>query len=578
MKKTLLILSLFALFAACKANHKVVNLEFLITNDLHGAYFDSLYTEDSVHSFSMSKIYGYAERQRAELGKDNIVMIDVGDNLQGDLCTNYANYVDTVASAPKQKHLITRIFEYVGYDAIVVGNHDIETGHTIYDRIKNEISIPYLAANAIDEKTGKCYFLPYCILNKNGVKVAIIGLTNHYITNWIDSSLYRGIKFYSICSIADSLVNAIRNKENPDLTIMAIHSGMGTVDDNHGENVAMALASKIKNVDILLAAHDHKTFSKTVYNGNDSLLVIESGTNGAHIAKIDVSLQFKHKKVIKKIIRNELVSMINQPSNDIYNKYFYPDFLKVKAYANLPVGYLSSDLNTIDALFGYSDYINTINSIQMTYAKSDISFTAPLKAGPIIKKGVIKISDMIDLYPFENYLYKIELTGQQIKDYLEYTYSKWVNTLENPGDHILRIKYDKHSGSYVFITRIFNYDAAKGIKYTVDITKKQGNRISIISMEDGTPFNISKKYSVALTSYRASGGGELLQNGAKVNPSDIVVIEHLPNIRDLIQKYIQTGHTLPITDTPNWKFIPENLAKVSFKRDSALISRRISDR
>ena len=125
------------------------------------------------------------------------------------------------------------------------------------------------------------------------------------------------------------------------------------------------------------------------------------------------------------------------------------------------------------------------------------------------------------------------MTGQQIKDYLEYSYDNWVN---------------KKGPSY-------NWDSADGILYEVSKSAPAGERVRIQSLSDGKPFELDKTYKVAMTSYRASGGGDLLRNGAKVDPAQLVIVDRLKDIRSLIGDYItKRGEIAPSVAT-NWKFV-----------------------
>ena len=171
------------------------------TTDVHGAYFDSLYVDNMANRTSLSNVSSYMKEVRASGVQP--ILIDVGDNLQGDIAAYYFNYVAT--DVP---HLMPRIMEYLGYDAVIVGNHDIETGHSVYDRITRELKMPYLAANAafdrdengvadMDEDpksklVSDAYFLPYCIIDRGNVKVAVIGMTNANIKSWLSESYWNG--------------------------------------------------------------------------------------------------------------------------------------------------------------------------------------------------------------------------------------------------------------------------------------------------------------------------------------------------------------------------------------------------
>ena len=117
-------------------------IQLLTTNDVHGTYFDSTYVGNGVKK-SLLAVKPIVDSVRAAAGADKVVFIDAGDCLQGDNAAYYFNYVDTLSP-----HVYPRLAAYMGYDAVTVGNHDIETGHKVYDRIARDLEshgIPFLA-------------------------------------------------------------------------------------------------------------------------------------------------------------------------------------------------------------------------------------------------------------------------------------------------------------------------------------------------------------------------------------------------------------------------------------------------
>ena len=165
-------------FSSCsqgKLKDGTYTFEVYATNDLHGRFFDSLYISNekyAVHPYSLASVSTAIKEARERADAENVVLLDIGDHLQGHNAAFYYNFIDTVPN-----HIFSRVVNYLDYDAVVVGNHDIEPGHYVYDKVATELDAPYLAANAIDINTEKPYFEPYTILNKNGIRIAVSGLT-----------------------------------------------------------------------------------------------------------------------------------------------------------------------------------------------------------------------------------------------------------------------------------------------------------------------------------------------------------------------------------------------------------------
>ena len=232
MKKILIAaLAILTMSCSCKKNGEYT-LDIYAVSDVHGRYFSESYTGGDDQA-SLSSVSAYIKEMRKE--NPDLILIDNGDNLQGDNAAYYYNYIET--DVP---HLYARITDYMKFDAVVVGNHDIEPGHPVYDRLKKEYKMPFLAANAIDEKSGKPYFQEYTVLKRGGLKVAIIGMVTPRISSWLPEEKYSGIEFREAAGFTQDLVDRVRAKEKPDVVILSIHAGTGTGPNHrsreHGEH------------------------------------------------------------------------------------------------------------------------------------------------------------------------------------------------------------------------------------------------------------------------------------------------------------------------------------------------------
>lgn len=517
-KRFLIFLFSFYVLALSSCADRVYTVNIYATNDVHGSFFSAPYTDGGQYQLSLSNVSSYIKSCREE-GNQNVVLLDVGDNLQGDNAAYYFNYVDTA----RTKHFLSRAMEFMKYDAVVLGNHDIETGHLVYDRIDREMTVPYLAANAVDSRTGKAYFQPYAVINRRGVKLAVIGMENPNIHKWLAPGLWTGIEFKPIYEMLDSLVNVVRVEENPDLIVLAIHAGIGSEDEYSLENPALYIAKRVKGIDAVFAAHDHKYYVSKVFNGQDSITVIEAGSKCNSVSNVNISFKKRKGVAYDKKITASLIDMADVPSDPEYDSFFSEDFNKVKAFTNVKIGYLTKDIIFNESMYGMSDYLNIIHLAQLSASGTDISISAPLSTHGTIEKGDIIYKDLFDFYRFENQLYVLNMTGSEIKDYLEASYDSWVQG-RGPS---------------------FNYDSAAGINYTVSRSAKYGNRVKILSMAGGKPFYPGKIYTVAMTSYRASGAGDLL-SAANIKNEDLDtrIIKRYPEIRELLYQYILQIGTL----------------------------------
>ena len=203
-----------------------------------------------------------------------------------------------------------------------------------------------------------------------------------------------------------------------------------------------------------------------------------------------------------------------------------------------------------------------------------MSFAAPLSYNSVLRGGALTMRDMFKFYRYENSLYTMRLKGSEIKDYLEYSYMKWVDVMTSPDDHLLLLDTTNAPRHYSFKNPNFNFDSAVGIVYEVDVTKPAGEKISIKSMRNGEPFSMDADYTVAMNAYRANGGGEILTKGCGIPHDELEsrVVDATPyDIRYYITEYIEKKQRIDPKPFNNWKFVPEDWCRKAAARDARLL-------
>lgn len=566
-------LTLFALQGGAKTVKH--SLHVVSTGDIHGAWFDESY-DGARKRTSLIAVSNMVSNLRASVGEGNVLLLDAGDALQGDQCAYYYNYVDTLTP-----HLFPRMAAYMKYDALVVGNHDIETAHPVYDRIARDLKacgIPYLAGNAL-KPDGEPYFDEYKVFNRAGLKVLVLGYTNPNIKSWLAGEKWTGMTFESLIPLVGERIAAIQKKEKPQVTILVIHSGSGSGDGSVLESQGLDLAGSLDCVDLIISSHDHAPLAKDW--GNRSMM--NSGSNCRNVGHAVIDVETSGKKVVKKSVLSEVRKIESRYADRKMREAFSKDFEAVKAFTLRPVGKLASDIRIRDAYAGPSFIMNLIHTVQLSVPEAKLSFSAPLTFDSTIRAGQLLYRDMFTIYKFENELNVVNLTGREIKDYLEYSYDQWI---VNSPDHVLKIceRPDPRTGAsrWSFRERSYNFDSCAGLIYTVDVTKPRGSRILIESLADGSPLEMDALYPVAMTSYRANGGGGILPKGAGVGAGMLKerLVASYPAIRDLIYEYVmKTGTLSPGTVSDpkvigNWKFIPEDRVAPLMESDFGLLFRK----
>ncbi|MCH7974562.1 MAG: bifunctional metallophosphatase/5'-nucleotidase, partial [Bacteroidetes bacterium] len=438
--KSVYIKSFYLLLITFTVNAQTVKIKFIETSDVHGAILPYDFVNDTTTTSSLAQVHSYVNMERY-LGGQHVILLDNGDILQGDPLVYYYNYEDTTTT-----HIYAQAMNFMSYDVATIGNHDIETGHAVYDKFRTEISFPWLAANAVNTQTGEPYFKPYTIIEKEGVKIAVLGMITPGIPHWLPENIWEGIEFEDMIETAKRWVPVIQQKENPDLLIGLFHSGVNysyggeTKETYRNENASRLVAEQVPGFDIVFVGHDHAGWNfKTVNTNNDSVLILGTLSRARTVAVATVTMSFDStlNKWIKENITGDIVEIAKyHPDNHFMSK-FMMSLSIIGNYVAKPLGEIAKSISSTASIFGPSEFIDLIHTFQLETTDADISFVSPLSFNSEIDSGWIYVRDMFKLYRYENFLYTMELTGQEVKDFLEYSFAGWFNLMENEDDHLL---------------------------------------------------------------------------------------------------------------------------------------------
>ncbi|MBQ6378255.1 MAG: bifunctional metallophosphatase/5'-nucleotidase [Prevotella sp.] len=584
MKKALIIavVMLCSTLAVTGQTSKTVRFKVIETSDVHGHFFPYDFMERKPLKGTLVRANTYINKEREKFGRENLLLIDNGDILQGQPCVYWSNYV-----MPEDENLAARVINYMQYDAETVGNHDIEPGHQVYDKWIREVRCPLLGANIVKEGSdGKANpkniyegLQPYSIHYIDGVKVAVIGMLTPAIPNWLNKSIWKGMEFEEMTACARKWVKYLKDVERPDLIFGLFHSGKdgGIVTPDYEENATAAVAREVPGFDIIFFGHDHQVHNEWITNKDgQQVLIIDPSCWAQNIAEAVVELTYENGRLVKKDIQGEIVSVRDEAIDEQMMSHFQKDIDEVKTYVSEKIGRFESDIHTRESFFGNAAFTDLIHNLQLQITGADISLNAPLSFNTTIQAGDVTMADMFKLYRFENLLFVLRMTGEEIRKHLEYSYDMWTNTMASPEDHALRLndasKGDQQRTGFQYYT--FNFDSACGIDYEVDLTKPDGEKVRILRMSDGKPFDEKKWYKVAMNSYRANGGGELLTLGAGI-PQDSLdsrVLFHTDrDQRHYLTEEIRRMGSVDPKPNANWKFVPEDWVKPALERDSQLL-------
>ena len=555
------------------AENKAVQISLVATSDVHGSFFPYDFIERKPVGGSLTRVSSYVKELRKQYGK-NLILLDNGDILQGQPTCYYSNYVK-----PELPNAAALAMNYMGYDAQTIGNHDIETGHAVYDKWIKELNCPTIGANIIDTKTGETYVKPYIIVEREGVKIAIVGMITPAIPSWLSETLWKGMRFEEMTACAKKWVDHIKKVEKPDVVVGLFHSGWngGISTMHYNEDSVEAIANTVDGYDIIFFGHDHhkrKAVVKSPSGGN--VLCLDPACNAMYVADAMVNVRIEDGKIAEKTIEGNVVSVADYPEDNDFNTHMQSVRDSVDNYVNRKLGTITRAIKTSDSFFGSSDFNDFIHEVQLAVTGAEISFTAPLTFDATIEKGDILMSDMYKLYRYENDIYMMKLRGKEIRKHLELSYDQWVNTMTSPDDHIMLLadstQYDKQKCGFKNLT--FNFDCAAGIDYVVDVTKPDGEKVKILRMSNGEPFVEDKWYKVAMNSYRGNGGGELLTRGAGIPASELesrIMWRSEHDQRHYLIKEIERRKIVDPKTFGNWKFVPEEWTKSAIEKDRKLL-------
>ena len=547
-----------------------LTIKLIHTTDTHGCFFPFDFIEGRPCNGSMARISTYVKRMRSKYG-NRLLLVDGGDILQGQPTCYYCNFVQ-----PQMKNVAARVINFMRYDLQTIGNHDIETGHAVYDKYAAELDCDLLAANVVNEVTLKPYFKPYAIRNIEGVKIAFIGMLTPTIPYWLQKDLWSGMKFLDIPSCMAQWVKHVREVEHADAIVALFHSGFdgGIQDANGSENACVTTARNVPGVDLILCGHDHQLKREYVTNHGKEICIINPSSNAHYVSECRLCFEFNQEGTPKlNAVKAQLRNIDNENVDESFMEQFNKDIEQVKQYVSRKLGIFAHSIYTRDCFFRSAPFGDLIHDIQLEHIGADISLNAPLKFDACIRKGDVHVSDLFNLYTYENQLYVIKMTGKELKDLLEMSYGQWVTTMKSPDDHIMLMKQDG-TGHWHWTNLAFNFDTAFGIDYEVDVRQNYGKKVNILRMTNGQPFCEDKTYRVAMNSYRGNGGGELLTRGAGISlkelPNRIEYVSEKDQ-RSIIMDYIECHKVIDAKPHNNWSFVPMEWTEPALERDYKLL-------
>lgn len=524
-----------------KENTKQIKI--LYTSDVHGNATPILYGSNEQVDLGLVKYTTAVKEIKAR--HEDVILIDNGDLIQGTpFMTHYVKSQYSALPNP-----MISLMNEINIDAAVIGNHEFNFGKEVLDKATEESTFPWLSANVLSEATGEPYFgTPYIIKEmSDGIKVAIVGVTTHYIPNWESPHNIEGMQFYDALITLKKWVKYIQDTEQPDVMIASYHGGfesdINTGDPTEaltGENQGYKMCEEIEGIDVLLTGHQHRELIGKV---ND-VLVIQPGKNGQKYGEIDLMLECIDNtwKLINKSA--SLQSLTNVKSDPKALTMIKGLEASTQEWLDQPIGNIIGDMTIQEpfkARISKHPFIEFIQKVQMDAGGVDISTVSLFNNDTDGFSSRVTMREVVSNYMYPNTLVVLALKGKDIIAALEKSAEYFI--IDTDGEIAVNPIYMEPKPQH------YNYDMWEGINYIIRVSNPIGARIENISYHD-QPLEDNEIYHVALNNYRAGGGGDFPMFKDKPIVKDIQI-----DTVELIRAYFEKHEDIQATTTENFKVI-----------------------
>ncbi|WP_028047777.1 bifunctional UDP-sugar hydrolase/5'-nucleotidase [Cellulomonas sp. URHE0023] len=556
------------------------HLTVMGTTDLHGSalnwdYFKNAEYDDSAHNdVGLAKVSTLVDQVRADKGRTNTLLIDAGDTIQGTSLAYYYAKVEPIGK--RVEHPMAAAMNAIGYDAAAVGNHEFNYGIPYLRTFEKQLDFPLLAANALNDASGRPAFQPYTIKtvrppHGKPVHVGILGLTNPGIAIWDKANVEGKMHFDGLVEQAARYVPEMKRK-GADVVVVAAHSGADT-SSSYGdtlpfpENAATLVAQQVPGIDAILVGHAHQEIAQRVVTNTATgkpVVLSEPLKWGERLSVFDIDLSFARGRWTVQSVGAQVLNSNTVPEDPKIVQLLAADQQKVVTYVNGVIGTATEAMSAATARYEDTAALDFINYVQAGAVKADLtgadaelpvlSIAAPFNKDAAIPQGDVSVRDIAGLYIYDNTLVGIKLTGAQVKAYLEKS-AEYFKAAPSPGTYAAADLTNAVTPTAPNGTPDYNYDVMGGLDqpltYDIDLAQPVGSRVTGLAY-GGVPVTDAQEFVVAINNYRQSGGGNF--PGVVGAP---VVYNRQVEIRQLLIDWVTQNQVVdPATfsaSNPDWR-------------------------
>ncbi|ARK35531.1 bifunctional metallophosphatase/5'-nucleotidase [Lactiplantibacillus plantarum] len=493
-----------------------MKIKLISTSDVHGYLAPTDYSRrDNIAPFSLSRaatvIHQLSREDTADVWP---IVIDNGDYVQGSPLTYFIARHHQEA-AP----LYSRLANCNHVQAGIFGNHEFNYGLDYLDLCESSRQYPMLAANIHDDLHRTLFSKPYTILERAGIKVAILGLTTQFVAHWEQPHHIAGLHFEDVVATAKHWVPKLR--QLADVVVIAYHGGLERdpqtdrpTERMNGENRGSALLAEVPGIDAMITGHQHRQLAVTVHG----VPVTQPGMKGTNVAMITLELDRNHQVTTS---HPEIYPVADAPPNTQVMQLVGPINDQMEDWLDTPLGQINGNMlvhDHLQARLHNHPYIDFINRVEMAATGTDIAATALFNDDVPGLKQHVTMREVMNSYVYPNKLAVEAITGADLRAALERCASYFLLQ-----DGHVRVNPEFMHPKL----RHYVYDIYSGIDYTFDLTKPFGQRVVQLDYH-GAPVTADQKLTVTLNHYRAGGGGNYpMYQTAKIIrrlPTDMTVL------------------------------------------------------
>ena len=514
---------------------KDIEIRLLVTSDIHGYVYPTSFRERKEENLGLAKLASIIKEKRKE---GIVLLIDNGDFIQGSPLTFYHHKF-----RQKKKNPIVIAANYLKYDAVTFGNHEFNYGLPFIKDVMEQSDFPWLSANIVEDD-GSHLGKPYVVKNIAGLRIALLGLTTHFVPIWEEPDHIEGLHFEDALQAAQKWVNHIRSKEEIDLLIVCYHGGFERdlqtgelAEKETGENQGYAMCREIKGVDILVTGHQHREIAEKLLGKT----VIQPGTKGFCLGEIVITVTKDKDRIVSISHEPSLIYVDDRvQADEEVCALLRPLYNETEEWLNQTIGVVDGDMYIDDpfqARLQEHPYVEFINQVQLRVTGAEISCTALFHSKQGGFSNDVTMRQIVANYIYPNTLKVIVLSGSDIREALEQSATYF--ELKD-GEVVVNPKFENPKQQH------YNYDMWEGIEYELKISNPVGERVTKLHY-NGNPIERDRKFTVVMNSYRATGAGDfpMFQNKP-------VVKEIQTDMTELIAEEIMERKIIHAECNHNW--------------------------